>query len=171
LVYDDTRERRDTMSQRKLAEEHAPSEPKGSTMSTSARGASGSPSRSLQNLLRAAAQADHGISKTQASRLFERVASGSSLPVGRLRAEIIPDSSWKRSGKTLRPSASQTTARLAHILAVAESIWGNEADAAEWLNNPHPELRGATPYSLLKTEAGGRTVEALLGALEYGFPV
>ena len=159
------------MSQRKRAEEHAASESKGSTMSTSARGAGGSPSRSLPNLLRAAAQADHGISKTQASRLFERVASGSSLPVGRLRAEIIPDSSWKRSGKTLRPSASQTTARLAHILAVAESIWGNEADAAEWLNNPHPELRGATPYSLLKTEAGGRTVEALLGALEYGFPV
>jgi putative toxin-antitoxin system antitoxin component (TIGR02293 family) len=103
--------------------------------------------------------------------LFERVASGSSLPVGKLRAEIIPDSSWKRSGKTLRPSASQTTARLAHILALAESVWGNEADAAEWLNGPHPELRGATPYSLLKTEAGGRTVEALLAALEYGFPV
>jgi putative toxin-antitoxin system antitoxin component (TIGR02293 family) len=159
------------MSQRKPAEERAASESTGSTRSTSARGAGGSPSRLLQNLVRAAAQADQGISKTQASRLFERVASGSSLPVGRLRAEIIPDSSWKRSGKTLRPSASQTTARLAHILAVAESIWGNEADAAEWLNNPHPELRGATPYSLLKTEAGGRMVEALLGALEYGFPV
>jgi putative toxin-antitoxin system antitoxin component (TIGR02293 family) len=159
------------MSQRKLAEAHATSESGGTTKSTSARGSSASSSRSLQNLIRAAAQADHGISKKQASQLFERVASGSSLPVGRLRAEIIPDSSWKRSGKTLRPSASQTTARLAHILAVAESVWGNEVDAAEWLNNPHPELRGATPYSLLKTEAGGRTVEALLGALEYGFPV
>jgi putative toxin-antitoxin system antitoxin component (TIGR02293 family) len=159
------------MSQRKLSEAQAVSKSGGATGSTSGRGSSASPSLSLPNLVRAAAHADHGISKTQASRLFERVASGSSLPVGRLRAEIIPDSSWKRSGKTLRPSASQTTARLAHILAVAESIWGNEADAAEWLNNPHPELRGATPYSLLKTEAGGRTVEALLGALEYGFPV
>jgi putative toxin-antitoxin system antitoxin component (TIGR02293 family) len=159
------------MSQRKLAEPRATNESGRTTRSTSSRGSSGSPSLSLQNLVRAATQAEHGISKTQASRLFERVASGSSLPVGRLRAEIIPDSSWKRSGKTLRPSASQTTARLAHILAVAESIWGNEADAAEWLNSPHPELRGATPYSLLKTEAGGRMVEALLGALEYGFPV
>lgn len=159
------------MSPRKLAEAHATRGSRGTTGSTPSRGSSESASMSLQNLLRAVDQADRGISKTQASRLFERVASGSSLPVGRLRAEIIPDSSWKRSGKTLRPSASQTTARLAHILAVAESIWGNEADAAEWLNNPHPELRGATPYSLLKTEAGGRTVEALLGALEYGFPV
>jgi putative toxin-antitoxin system antitoxin component (TIGR02293 family) len=159
------------MSHRKLPEARATSKSGGTPGSTSVRGSGASPSGSLQNLVRAAAQADHGILKTQASRLFERVASGSSLPVGRLRAEIIPDSSWKRSGKTLRPSASQTTARLAHILAVAESIWGNQADAAEWLNNPHPELRGATPYSLLKTEAGGRTVEALLGALEYGFPV
>src|SRR5271163_748134 len=147
------------MSQRKLPKTRATSESGRPTRSTSARASSGSPSLSLQNLVRAAAQAEHGISKTQASRLFERVASGSSLPVGRLRAEIIPDSSWKRSGKTLRPSASQTTARLAHILAVAESIWGNEADAAEWLNSPHPELRGATPYSFLRTEAGGRTVE------------
>jgi putative toxin-antitoxin system antitoxin component (TIGR02293 family) len=171
MVYDDTREDGGTMSQRKLAETRATSESGRPTRSALARGSSGSPSLSLQNLVRAATQAEHGISKTQASRLFERVASGSSLPVGRLRAEIIPDSSWKRSGKTLRPSASQTTARLAHILAVAESVWGNEADAAEWLNNPHPELRGVTPYSLLRTEAGGRTVEALLAALEYGFPV
>jgi putative toxin-antitoxin system antitoxin component (TIGR02293 family) len=153
------------MSRKKLAEGSGRT-----TRSTSARGPSGSPSLSLQNLVRAATRADHGISKTQASRLFERLASGSSLPVGKLRAEIIPDSSWKRSGKTLRPSASQTTARLAHILAVAESIWGNEADAAEWLNNPHPELCGATPYSLPRTEAGGRTVEALLAALNMGFP-
>jgi putative toxin-antitoxin system antitoxin component (TIGR02293 family) len=159
------------MTPRKQAEARVTTEAGEITRSTSSRGSSGPPSRSRQNLLRAAAQADHGISKTQASRLFARLASRASLPVGRLRAEIIPDSSWKRSGKTLRPSASQTTARLAHILAVAESVWGNEADAAEWLNNPHPELRGATPYSFLKTEAGGRTVEALLGALEYGFPV
>ena len=159
------------MSPKKQAEARAATASGRTSRSTSAQGSSESPFRSLHHLIRAAAQADRGISKTQASRLFERVASGSSLPVGRLRAEIIPDSSWKRSGKTLRPSASQTTARLAHILAVAESVWGNEVDAAEWLNNPHPELRGATPYSLLKTEAGGRTVEALLGALEYGFPV
>jgi putative toxin-antitoxin system antitoxin component (TIGR02293 family) len=156
------------MSLRKRAAAQATTESGGTTRSTPARGSS---SRSLHSKIRAAAQADQGISKTQASRLFERLASRSSLPVGRLRAEIIPDSSWKRSGKMLRPAASQTTARLAHVLAVAESVWGNEVDAAEWLNNPHPELQGATPYSLLKTEAGGRMAEALLGALEYGFPV
>jgi uncharacterized protein (DUF2384 family) len=33
------------------------------------------------------------------------------------------------------------------------------------------ELDGVTPYSLIRTEAGGRVVEALLAAIEYGFPV
>jgi putative toxin-antitoxin system antitoxin component (TIGR02293 family) len=58
-----------------------------------------------------------------------------------------------------------------HIHAIAVRIWGNEADASEWLNQPHSELNGAAPASLLDTEAGVQAVEELLGALEYGFPV
>ena len=116
-------------------------------------------------------EAERGISKQDAALLFQRVAATSPLPVGKLRAELIPDSSWKRAGKTLGQQASQTTMRLSHVLSLAERVWGNETDATEWLNHPHTELRGATPLSLLKTEAGGRAVEALLGALEFGFPV
>jgi putative toxin-antitoxin system antitoxin component (TIGR02293 family) len=122
-------------------------------------------------LVQAALAADRGITKAHASRVFQRVAARSAKPAGRVRAELIPDSSWKRAGKTLGPLASQTTARLDHVLELAERVWGNEADAAAWLNSPHPELEGATPFSLLKTEAGGRAVEALLAALEFGFPV
>jgi len=115
--------------------------------------------------------AQKGIPKSQAARVIERIAAASPLPMGKLRAELIPDSSWKRAGKTLGPQASQTVARLEHILSFAEHVWGNEADAIEWLMNPHMELRGATPFSTLKTEAGGRAVEWILAALEYGFPV
>jgi putative toxin-antitoxin system antitoxin component (TIGR02293 family) len=115
--------------------------------------------------------AREGFSKAGASQLFQRVAAATTLSVGRVRAELIPDSSWKRAGKTLGPQASQTAARLSHILSVAERVWGNEADATEWLNSPHPELQGATPLSFLKTEAGGRAIESLLAALEFGFPV
>lgn len=122
-------------------------------------------------LVRAAAEAERGVPKTHAMRLIHRLAAASPLPAGKVRAELIPDSSWKRAGKTLGPQASQTTARLDHVLALAERVWGNEKDATEWLNGPHPELRGATPLSLLRTEAGGRAVEALLAALEFGFPV
>ena len=42
---------------------------------------------------------------------------------------------------------------------------------AEWLEAPHFELGGVSPASLLGTEAGVRKVEAILAALEYGFPV
>jgi putative toxin-antitoxin system antitoxin component (TIGR02293 family) len=132
---------------------------------------SGSRSGSVRRLVGIAFEATEGLSKASASQLFERVAATSPLPTGKLRAELIPDSSWKRAGKILGPQASQTTARLGHILTVAERIWGNEKDATEWLNSPHPELQGVTPLSLLKTEAGGRAVEALLAALEFGFPV
>lgn len=128
-------------------------------------------SGSARNLVALAFEAHRGISKAEASELFRRVASTSLVPPGKLRAELIPDSSWKRAGQRLGPQASQTVARLMHVLSVAEQVWGNETDAAEWLNGPHPELHGATPFSLLKTEAGGRAVEALLGSLEFGFPV
>jgi putative toxin-antitoxin system antitoxin component (TIGR02293 family) len=122
-------------------------------------------------VIRRALDAESGVSKKKAGQLFEMVARGSSLPAGRLRAEIIPNSSWKRSGDTLSPSASQSALRLEHALDLAKSIWGEEAAAIQWLNAPHPELSGATPYSLLRTEAGGRAVESLLIALEHGFPV
>jgi putative toxin-antitoxin system antitoxin component (TIGR02293 family) len=128
-------------------------------------------SRRVQGLVSAAFGTERGVSKEHASRLFHRVAATSPQPVGKVRAELIPDSSWKRAGKTLGPQASQTAARLDHVLAVAERVWGNDGDATEWLNSPHPELQGATPFSLLRTEAGGRAVEALLTALEFGFPV
>src|ERR1700749_378674 len=125
----------------------------------------------VRGLIERAMQSEKGLPKAQASRLFERVAATSSLPAGKLRAELIPDASWKRARATLGPQASQTAARLSHVLAIAERVWGNETDATTWLNNPHAELKGATPLSMLRTEAGGRAVQALLGALEFGFPV
>lgn len=128
-------------------------------------------SKGVENLVGIALEAEKGLSKSEASDLFRRIAATSPLPVGKLRAELIPDASWKRAGARLGPQASQTTARVSRILAIAERIWGNEQDATGWLNRAHSELRGATPFSMLRTEAGGRAVEALLGALDYGFPV
>src|SRR5580658_3062564 len=132
---------------------------------------SGSSSDKVRDLVSLSFAAQKGISKASAAHLFERVAASSALPTGKLRAELIPDSSWKRAGKTLGQQASQTAARLESILTFATRVWGDEAAATRWLNRPHLELRGATPVSLLKTEAGGRAVEAVLGALEHGFPV
>jgi putative toxin-antitoxin system antitoxin component (TIGR02293 family) len=113
--------------------------------------------------------AEKGIPKAEAARLFSKIAAVAERPVGKLRAELIPDSSWKRSGERLRPTASQTVARLRRVVAIATNIWESEQEAIGWLTGRHRMLGGATPYSLLKTEAGGRAVEDILAALEYGF--
>jgi putative toxin-antitoxin system antitoxin component (TIGR02293 family) len=126
---------------------------------------------SVSDLVSLSVEARKGISKASAAHLFGRIAAGSPFPAGKLRAELIPDSTWKRARKTLGPQASQTVARLEHVLSFAERVWGNQADAIEWLTRSHMELRGATPFSQLRTEAGGRAVEWILAALEYGFPV
>jgi putative toxin-antitoxin system antitoxin component (TIGR02293 family) len=126
---------------------------------------------SVQRLVSLTRNAHCGIAKSEAVRLIGKIAAAKSMPLGKERAQLIPDSTWKRAGKTLGPQASQTVARLNHVFEFAKRIWGNERDAAEWLAAPHMELDSATPYSLLRTEAGGRVVEALLGAIEYGFPV
>jgi len=109
--------------------------------------------------------------KADALKLFRKFAERSPIPLGKLRAQLIPDSSWKRAGEGLGATAAETVGRLAYSLAFATRTWHNEADAIDWLLGPHMELGGATPFSLLRTESGGRAVEYIMAALEYGFPV
>jgi putative toxin-antitoxin system antitoxin component (TIGR02293 family) len=112
-----------------------------------------------------------GVAKAAAMQLFRRLASEAGSAAGKLRAQLIPESTWKRASETLGPSASQTVSRLANALFIAERIWRSEAEAIRFLLRPHVELGQVSPYSLLSTESGGRRVESLLAALEYGFPV
>jgi putative toxin-antitoxin system antitoxin component (TIGR02293 family) len=111
------------------------------------------------------------MTKSDALKLFRKFANRSPIPLGQLRAELIPDSSWKRATEVLGQTAAQTVARLAHALTFSTRTWQSEADAIDWLLGPHMELDGATPFSMLRTESGGRAVEYIMAALEYGFPV
>jgi len=125
----------------------------------------------LEALLRGPNAAGEGVAKAAAMQLFRRLASEAGSAAGKLRAQLIPESTWKRAGERLGPSASQTVSRLANALFLAERIWRNEAEAVRFLLRPHVELGQVSPYSLLSTESGGRRVESLLAALEHGFPV
>jgi len=109
---------------------------------------------------------EKGVPKAEASKLFARIAAVAEKPAGKLRAELIPDSSWKRSGERLRPTASQTVARLQRIFDIASGVFEDEREAILWLTGQHLMLDRATPYSLLRTEAGGRAVENILAAIE-----
>ena len=135
------------------------------------RGVKRGTDRHLDALVHAPNAAASGVRKTVAEKLFRKLANAGDTSVGKIRMQLIPDSTWKRAGDVLGPSASQTVSRLANALFVAERIWQNEADAIRFVLRPHVELGGVSPYSLLNTESGGRTVENLLAALEFGFPV
>lgn len=126
--------------------------------------------RLVPRTLAVAAEADHGISKARALLLFKKIAAYSLLPTGKLRAQVIPESSWKRAGETLGTTASQTVARIERILAYANTIFIDEENSIEWLNGKHWELNRVTPFSLLGTEAGGQAVEYILVAADHGFP-
>jgi putative toxin-antitoxin system antitoxin component (TIGR02293 family) len=135
------------------------------------RGVKRGADRLLDALVHEPNAAASGVRKTVAEKLFRKLASESGFAVGKIRMQLIPDSTWKRAGEVLGPSASQTVSRLANALFVAERIWQNEADAIRFLLRPHVELGQVSPYSVLNTESGGRAVENLLAALEFGFPV
>ena len=126
--------------------------------------------RAVSAYLQDVRQIEQGVPKDDAARLFQRIAAVRAVPAGRLRAELIPDSSWKRSNERLRHTASQTTARLRRVLSLATRVLEDEGEAIAWLTGAHEMLGGATPFSMLRTEAGGRAVEDLLAAIEYGFP-
>jgi len=58
--------------------------------------------------------------------------------------------------------------RLSKILAVAEEVLGEPANAMTWLRRPQPGLGGNVPLDLLVTQAGADEVETLLRRIDFG---
>jgi len=58
--------------------------------------------------------------------------------------------------------------RLARIYRFASHVLEDTDNARNWLQTPQPGLGNVRPVELLKTEAGAREVEDLLGRIEYG---
>jgi putative toxin-antitoxin system antitoxin component (TIGR02293 family) len=58
--------------------------------------------------------------------------------------------------------------RLIRIVSLASDVLEGLNHALAWLNEPQVGLGGRVPMDLIRTEAGAREVEQLLGRLEYG---
>lgn len=84
--------------------------------------------------------------------------------------KVVPEATYKRRSR-LTAAESERTERLARVIAAAEYVWNDQADAREWLNRAHPELGGKSPLQAAMTELGARQVEELLAKLFYGLPV
>jgi len=71
-------------------------------------------------------------------------------------------------GTPLSPEQSGRTWKFAEILGRATTLFGSQAEAEEWMEQPAMALDQRRPIDLLSTPAGVESVEDHLGRLEYG---
>ena len=85
---------------------------------------------------------------------------------------IVPEGSYKRRVKTgrLTPAESERTARIAHVVALAEYVWQDAVAAREFLTTPHPELGDRLPVEVAVDDFGARHVEEILQGILHGLP-
>jgi putative toxin-antitoxin system antitoxin component (TIGR02293 family) len=76
----------------------------------------------------------------------------------------------KAQGARLSPEESDRAARIARMIATAEDVFADRANAHAWLRSPNPELNDVTPLAASRTEVGARRVESLLTEIAHGIP-
>jgi putative toxin-antitoxin system antitoxin component (TIGR02293 family) len=85
--------------------------------------------------------------------------------------KVVPRATYNRRRDRLSAVESEKTSRIARVVALAEHVWRNQADAREWMNTRLPELQGRTPADAVQTELGAVQVEDVLNKLLFGLPV
>lgn len=89
---------------------------------------------------------------------------------GELKYGIVPKATLHRRRRQLTLEESERLERLARVTAIAEDVWEDEGAAHEFLRSAQPQLGGARPLDLARTELGARQIEELLMKLEYALP-
>lgn len=105
----------------------------------------------------------------QALRLTVSRGCASAKEARTILYRVVPEATYKRRSR-LTPAQSERTERLARVIATAEHVWGNRADAQAWLAKPHPELENRPPLEAAMNELGARRAEELLNRIFYGIP-
>jgi putative toxin-antitoxin system antitoxin component (TIGR02293 family) len=72
------------------------------------------------------------------------------------------------SASRLSAEESDRIVRFARVVARATDTLGTSEKASHWLQNPNRALGGDRPLDLLDTDTGARSVETILGRIEYG---
>jgi putative toxin-antitoxin system antitoxin component (TIGR02293 family) len=68
----------------------------------------------------------------------------------------------------LSAEESDRMVRIARVLALADETLGERSKSSRWLQTPNRALEDKTPFELLDTDAGVRSVETVLGRIAYG---
>jgi putative toxin-antitoxin system antitoxin component (TIGR02293 family) len=122
----------------------------------------------FEDNLRVAALVQRGVPARALSGLAE--ALGVSLPT--LAAAVkIPRRTLERrlaGDRLLKADEADRAVRVARLLAKANEVFEDEAEAAAWFGEPLGVLGGLSPLACCATEAGAREVEQTLGRIEHG---
>ena len=111
---------------------------------------------------------ESGLPKLSLERVVER--AGIEGPArAKLMQRVVPAATYKRRHR-LKLVESEKTERLARVIALAEMLWDDEAEARRFLSTPHPELNGRKPIEAALTELGARQVEDIVNRALYGLP-
>ena len=127
----------------------------------------------LRRRIRTWADLDRAVHAGLPKRSLQMVARRAVGPGSSVTAfvyGVVPPATFKRRSR-LSAEESARTERLARIVALAETLWDDEAGAREFLNRPHPLLDGRTPLAAAHTELGARRVEHLLLEIGHGMPL
>jgi putative toxin-antitoxin system antitoxin component (TIGR02293 family) len=116
-----------------------------------------------------AAAVEAGLPVASLNIVVRRVA-GETRGATELKHRVVPRTTLQRRGARLSLDESERLERLARLTALAEKVWDDSELAHEFLVSPQPQLGGAKPVDLIRTDLGTRSVEDLLWALEYSLP-
>ncbi|QJC81567.1 antitoxin Xre/MbcA/ParS toxin-binding domain-containing protein [Pseudomonas umsongensis] len=86
-------------------------------------------------------------------------------------SQVIPMSTVRRRlarGQRFTVGESDRLFRLAHVTAMAETVFGDKEKAQRWLCKPKQRFAGTPPIALLSTCQGTRLIEELLIELAEG---
>ena len=124
---------------------------------------------SVRSVADIAEAVESGLPKQSLERVVER--SGIEGPARvKLMHRVVPAATWK-SRHRLNLVENQRTERLARVIALAEMLWDDDAEAKRFLATPHPELGRRKPIEAALTELGARQVEDVVMRALYGLPV
>lgn len=123
---------------------------------------------SVRSVADIAEAVESGLPKLSLERVVER--AGIEGPArAKLMQRVVPAATYKRRHR-LKLVESEKTERLARVVALAEMLWDDEAEARRFLSTPHPELNRRKPIEAALTELGARQVEDIVNRALYGLP-
>jgi putative toxin-antitoxin system antitoxin component (TIGR02293 family) len=111
---------------------------------------------------------ERGLPRQALRQVAESLAGGDKARAASLEWGVVPKTTLERRTVQLSPQESERMVRVARLFVHARRALGMEAEAREFMTNPHPALDGRSLLDAARSDLGTRRTEQVLSALEYG---